>query len=586
MGERTRKRMISLFFPGALKSLVFVVLIALALGFWLYTQMIFERVKQYQKAAIRTQIEVYVNIIDPRYANDSGLDSRLVQNLIQKFVFESPYRVILSDENNNPLEGSWRNVGIDPGDTTREARDELVRIIKKMDRENAPEPFLLPRPGGSRTETLTVYEIPSFPTASLVVTDGEGRYLYGRNLPGGGTGKDSIAEDISRIDALSPPVQFTRENAPQLVFHGANYMVGRWPIIITNAETGKPIYWKGLASIADTDTSEASVARVAEAVDTMREEGISYHIVTRYPVIVYKQGLVHYGDLEFLFLIKWLPFIQFAVILILLTVGFIGLKSITNSEQRFIWVGMAKETAHQLGTPISSISGWLELLRTERDDAFLDQAITEMEYDVMRLTRVAARFSNVGSRPELQPIAVSDVIEEVLDYYRARTPHMQRSVRLEGRYSGPLEVMGNHELLNWAFENLIKNSLAAIDHRDGLITVDATMTKDMRQAVIDFGDNGKGIPYQDQNKVMKPGFTTKKRGWGLGLSLVKRIVEEYHGGRIVLLESKPGSGTVFRVVLPAVRERGGEPDGRTSEGKTEIDNKEEGRRTPDDGDNA
>ncbi len=135
------------------------------------------------------------------------------------------------------------------------------------------------------------------------------------------------------------------------------------------------------------------------------------------------------------------------MILILLTVGFIGLKIITNAEQRFIWVGMAKDTAHQLGTPISSISGWLELLRTERDDTFLDQAIVEMEYDVMRLTRVAARFSNIGTRPELQPIAVSDVNEEVLDYYRARTPHMQRSVRLEGRYYGPLLVMGNHELL-------------------------------------------------------------------------------------------------------------------------------------------
>ncbi len=263
--------MISLFFPGALKSLVFVVLIALALGFWFYTQMIFERVKQYQKAAIRTQIEIYVNIIDPRYATDSGLDSRFVQNLIQKFVFESPYRVILSDENNNPLEGSWRNVGIDPGDTTREARDELVKIMEKMDRENSPEPFLLPRLGGYRTETLAVYELPPSRMFPVVVTDGEGRYLSGRNLPESGTGKDNIAEDISLIDAVSPPVQFNRENAPQMVFHGASYM-GRWPIIITNAETGRPVYWKGLASIAEADTSETSIIRVAEAVDTIREE--------------------------------------------------------------------------------------------------------------------------------------------------------------------------------------------------------------------------------------------------------------------------------------------------------------------------
>jgi hypothetical protein len=546
--------MLPLFFPGALKSLVFVILIGLALGFWLYTQMIFERVKQYQKAAIRTQIEIYVSLIDPRYSNDSGLESKLVQNLIQKFVIESPYRVIFSDEHNNPIEGSWRNVGIDPGDTTREAREELIRIMKKMDGENTPEGFLLPKLGGYRTDTLIVSELPPSSFFPVMVTDGEGRYLYGRNLPETMSGKESLRENIEIIDGVSAPVQFTRENAPQLVFHGASYM-GRWPIVITNARTRIPVYWKGLVNVSEGDTTIAAKMQIAEAVETMKKRGVSYRIVSRYPVTVYRKGLLHYGDLEFLFLIKWLPFIQFAVIAILLTVGFIGLKNITNAEQRSIWVGMAKETAHQLGTPISSISGWLELLKTERDSAFLEQAVAEMEYDVKRLTRVAARFSNIGSRPELQPIAVSDVIEEVLDYYRARVPHMGRSVKIEGRYSGPLRVMGNHELLNWAFENLIKNSLAALDNREGLITVAGVMSKDFRQAILDFRDNGKGIPYQDQGKIMKPGFTTKKRGWGLGLSLVKRIIEDYHGGKIALLESKPGAGTTFRVVLPAVKER-------------------------------
>ena len=552
MAGSARKKVIQLFFPGALKSLVFLLLIVLALGFWLYTQMIFERVKQYQKAAIRTQIEIYVSLIDPRYSNDSGIESKLVQNLIQKFVIESPYRVIFSDENNTPLEGSWRNVGIDPGDTTKEARDELVRIMKKMDRDNSPEPFLLPQLGGYKSDNLIVYELPPSRFFPIVVTDGEGRYLYGRNLPEEGAGVDGVRENIEIIDAVSPPVRFTRENAPQIVFHGASYM-GRWPLVIVNAKTRDPIYWKGLPDIADADTSAAARLRVSDAVETIRREGIFYRFTTRYPVTTYRKGFLHYGDLEFLFLIKWLPFIQFAVILLLLTVGFIGLKNITNAEQRSIWVGMAKETAHQLGTPISSITGWLELLKTERDGLFLDQAIGEMEYDVKRLTRVAARFSNVGSRPELQPTALSDVIEEVLDYYRARVPHMGRSVTIEGRYLGPLTVMGNRELLNWAFENLVKNSIAAIDHREGIIDVTASMSKDFSQAVIDFRDNGKGIPYHDQRKVMNPGFTTKKRGWGLGLSLVKRIVEEYHGGRFVLLESGPGAGTTFRVVLPAVK---------------------------------
>jgi signal transduction histidine kinase len=567
MRDITKKSVLPFFFPGALKSLVFVILIGLALGFWFYTQMIFERVKQYQKIAIRTQIEIYVSLIDPSYSDDSGIESGIVQKLIQKIVLESPYRVILSDEMNNPIEGSWRNVGIDPGDTTREAREELGRIMKKMDHENKPEPFRRPQLGGYKTDQLVVYELPPSRMFPVIVTDGEGRYLYGRNLPEPITGKGSFRGNIDIIDAVSPPVQFTRENSPQLVFHGANYM-GRWPIVIMNAKTREPIYWKGLADAAENDTTISNRLRIAGAVELMREQGVSYRVASRYPVTVYRNGLIHYGDLEFLFLIKWLPFIQFAVIILLLTVGFIGLKNITNAEQRSIWVGMAKETAHQLGTPISSISGWLELLKTDQDPAFLEQAITEMEYDVKRLTRVAARFSNIGSKPELQPMVLSDVIEEVLDYYRARAPHMGRSVRIEGRYSGPMPVMGNHELLNWAFENLVKNSLASIDHRDGRITVTGTTSKDMREVVVDITDNGKGIPYQEQGKIMKPGYTTKKRGWGLGLSLVKRIIEEYHGGKIDLLESKPGAGTTFRLVLPAVNRYSGVMDKRPAEEST------------------
>jgi hypothetical protein len=541
------------FYPGALKSSIFIVLLALAIGFWLYTQMIFERVKEYQKQAIRTQIEVYVSLIDPRYYNDSGMDSKLVDNLVQNFVLDSPYKVIFSDEYLNPVEGWWRNVEIDPADTTAEARQALIEIIRRMDRENAPEPFLIPQLGGYQTDTLRVYELPPSQFFPIVITDAEGQILYSRNLPPAMNRPSKVEEDIAIIDGVSTPVRFNKENAPQLVFHGANYM-GRWPIVVVNERTEEPVYWKGISESAGFDSPDVVLEQISQAVERIKEEGVSYRLKTTYPITVYKKGLLHYGDLEFLFLIKWLPFIQFAVIIILLTVGFIGLKSITNAEQRSIWVGMAKETAHQLGTPISSIGGWLELLKSDRDAMLLDQAVGEMEYDVQRLTRVAARFSSIGSRPELQLMRVSDVIDEVLDYWRARVPHMGTSVTLESQFSGPMQVMGNHELLNWAFENLIKNSLAAIDHRQGVITVTGTMSKDFHQVILDFKDNGRGIPYQDQNKVMKPGFTTKKRGWGLGLSLGKRIIEEYHGGRFLLHESKPGVGTTFRVVLPAIND--------------------------------
>lgn len=553
-------------YPGALKSSIFILLIGLALGFWLYTQMIFERVKEYQKAAVKTQIEVYISLIDPRYANDSGMDSRLVQDLVNKFVLESPYKVVFSDDRMNPLEGRWRNVGIDPSDTTRAAREKLIGIMRKMDRENPPEPFLDPKFGGFHTDTLTVYELSPSRLFPVVVTDGAGETLHARNLPLPLADSTGIAENITVIDAVSAPVRFTRENGPQLSFHGANYM-GRWPIVIMDAKTGTPVYWNDVEGVSSYDSTAAVQKKIAPLLKEIRADGMIYTIVTTYPITEFRQGYLHYGDLEFIFLIKWLPFIQFAVIAILLTVGFIGLRSITKAEQRSIWVGMAKETAHQLGTPISSIGGWLELLRTDSDPSLLDQATVEMEHDVERLTRVAARFSSIGSRPELQPMRVSDVIDEVLNYYRARVPHMGRSVALESGYAGPMLVMGNHELLNWAFENLVKNSLAAIESTEGLVTVSGMMSKDFRQVILDFRDNGRGIPYHDQNKVMRPGFTTKKRGWGLGLSLCKRIIEEYHGGRLLLHESRPGAGTTFRIILPAIP--GTTPDsgtGRTPDG--------------------
>ena len=163
-----------------------------------------------------------------------------------------------------------------------------------------------------------------------------------------------------------------------------------------------------------------------------------------------------------------------------------------------------------------------------------------------------------GSQPALASYTVgprkSDVIDEVLDYYRARLPRMGKSVVIEGNYQGLRPVKGNSELLNWAFENLVKNSLSAIGSVDGKISVSGAMSKNFRQVILDFTDNGKGIAYSDQKRIMKPGFTTKKRGWGLGLSLVKRIIEDYHGGKVYLLESREGVGTTIRVVLPSTDE--------------------------------
>ena len=533
---------------GIVKATVFILLVGIALIFWLYTQMIFDHVRNYQKSVIKTQAEIYISIIDPKYPDSTGLSTSLFQKVIQ----ESPYGVIFSDKSLNPLPGYWRNVGIDQSDTTQKARLKLGELIKKMDQTNKPEPFSMPR-SELHIDTLVVYEQPPSHFFPVVVTDSMGVFLYGRNIPGK-ENRDQIRAAIEKIDSFSPQERFFGENKPQLVFHGVNYM-GNWPMIVVIKKTGHPIYWKGVTGVASYDTSQAAMGKLKGEIRRLKKEGNWYEIVPLYTIMVDHTWLLHYGDLKFLSLIGWLPIIQFMVILILLYIGFIGFRNITNAEQRSIWVGMAKETAHQLGTPISSIGGWLELLKTEPDPSLIDQAVPEMEYDVKRLTRVAARFSSIGSRPELQPTVLSDVIDEVLDYYRARVPHMGRKVTIEGNYPKNLHIMGNRELLNWAFENLIKNSIASIENKDGCISVDGTMSKDFKHVILDFKDNGKGIPYSDQAKVMKPGFTTKKRGWGLGLSLAKRIINDYHGGRITLLDSKPGIGTTFRVILPSVKEK-------------------------------
>jgi len=543
-----KKFRLSGFSYGIVKATIFILLVGIALTFWLYTQMIFDHVRNYQKSVIKTQAEIYISIIDPQYPDDNGLSTSLFQKVVQ----ESPYGVIFSDKYLNPLPGYWRNVGIDRSDTTQKGRMKLVELIKKMDRTNKPEPFSMPRLE-LHIDTLVVYEQSPSHFFPVVVTDSLGVFLFGRNIPG----KDDrmqIRSVIEKIDSFSPPERFFGENKPQLVLHGVNYM-GNWPIIVVVKKTGEPLYWKGISSVAPHDTSQAAMAKLKTEIKKLKREGSWYEFVSIYPVTIDRTWLLHYGDLKFLSLIGWLPIIQFMVILILLYVGLIGFRNITNAEQRSIWVGMAKETAHQLGTPISSIGGWLELLKTEQDPSLLDQAVPEMEYDVKRLTRVAARFSNIGSRPELQPIILSDVIEEVLDYYRARVPHMGRKVTIEGNYPKNLHIMGNHELLNWAFENLIKNSIASIENKDGCISVSGSMSKDFKHVILDFKDNGKGIPHSDQGKVMKPGFTTKKRGWGLGLSLTQRIIDDYHEGKIILLESKLGAGTTFRVILPAVNEK-------------------------------
>lgn len=526
---------------------MFTILTGLALAFWLYTQMIIDHVREFQKSVIRTQKDIYVDIINPYSPYTTSVSS----DLFQTGVIESPFPIIFSDVRNEPIQGQWRNVGLAVDDTTLRARRKLKKMIYAMDRINPPDsmymPDLIPR-----TDTLTVYEQPPSILFPVAVTDQVGILLYSRNIQAISDGSRNVMSVINTLD--SNPVRFIKDGEPPLIFYG---LAGRrqWPVIVTSGD-GTPLYWRDV-DVSSYDTSSPGQAKLSAHIGLMRQRGMMYRVVTN-QVAGQDTLLFHYGDPVFLSWIMWLPVIEFLVIFILISIGYIGFRNITKAEQRSIWVGMAKETAHQLGTPISSIDGWLELMKTDRDPALFNQALTEIDYDVKRLTRVVSRFSNIGSRPELQPLQLSGVIEEVLDYFRTRVPRMGQSVVLENSYTSLAPVLGNRELLNWAFENLVKNALASIDKNDGRITVTGSMTKNHKHVLIDVADNGKGIPSRDQKKIMKPGFTTKKRGWGLGLSLVKRIIEDYHGGKITLMESIPGQGSTFRVQIPAVTGYGGD----------------------------
>lgn len=248
-----------------------------------------------------------------------------------------------------------------------------------------------------------------------------------------------------------------------------------------------------------------------------------------------------YDDSLILRRLAWWPYVQLGVVLIFVVVAIFALLSSKKAEQNKVWVGLSKETAHQLGTPISSLMAWHEVLRETYPD---DELLPEMGKDVERLQRIAERFSKIGSQPEPKPENLNDVVEQVVQYISRRTSNrVGMSTTLPEQ---PIIVPMSAPLFEWVIENLCKNAIDAMEG-EGSIRV---VARDEAYCVsVEVTDTGKGIPKNRFKTVFTPGFTTKKRGWGLGLSLAKRIVEEYHKGRIFVKNSELGKGTTFRIEL-------------------------------------
>ena len=252
--------------------------------------------------------------------------------------------------------------------------------------------------------------------------------------------------------------------------------------------------------------------------------------------------LVCYDDSVMLKRLAAWPYVQLGIVLIFVVVAIFALLSSKRAEQNKVWVGLSKETAHQLGTPISSLMAWTEMLKENYPN---DELLPEMDKDVKRLERIAERFSKIGSLPEPKEGSMNEVLEHVIDYMDRRTSNKVEMIR-----DFPAEdviVRMNSSLFEWVIENLCKNAVDAMEGKGRLLL---TLKAESNRVIIEVTDNGKGIRKRDIKNVFTPGFTTKQRGWGLGLSLARRIVEDYHKGRIFVKSSEVGKGTTFRIEMP------------------------------------
>jgi len=292
----------------------------------------------------------------------------------------------------------------------------------------------------------------------------------------------------------------------------------------------------------DAKTAADSEAYVARYGKRMYEEGNYIKIHLGDSICASDYQLVCYDDSTLLKRLSQYPYWQLGIVMIFVVVAIFALLASKRAEQNKVWVGLSKETAHQLGTPISSLMAWVEILKENYPD---DELIPEMDKDVSRLQLIAERFSKIGSLPEPVDSSMNDVLKHVVDYMDRRT-----SKKVEITTNMPDEdviVKMNASLFEWVIENLCKN---AVDAMEGSGKIDLSLNDEGIRVVIEVKDNGKGIRKKDVKNVFTPGFTTKKRGWGLGLSLAKRIVEEYHKGRIFVKSSEVGVGTTFRIEIP------------------------------------
>ena len=260
-------------------------------------------------------------------------------------------------------------------------------------------------------------------------------------------------------------------------------------------------------------------------------------------------GYLYFGDSILVQRLEWLPYLEIIIVLMFILVGFLGFNSIRENEKRQIWVGMARETAHQLGTPISALIGWIDRIDSHPKDS--QYIAKEMRSDMMRLEQIADRFSQMGSQSPLEKLSLSKLIDGQVKYLKKRIPSLNKDTELKIKIIDDIYIMGNSILLSWALENLIRNAIDSIKQQNGVVELIVKIENGF--GCIDIKDNGLGIDRKDWKNIFIPGFSSKKRGWGLGLSLVQRIIKEIHSGSIAVKSSSASDGTTFRIKLDQQR---------------------------------
>ncbi len=318
-----------------------------------------------------------------------------------------------------------------------------------------------------------------------------------------------------------------------------------FPVLVID-RAGKPIHWENIDLAVD-DRGVPIAAEVNDVAAKLDRVNEPFRMVG--PAGEKDFATIHYGESAVITRLKYIPYLQAAVMVVFGLLAVLVIRYNLKSEKSLIWVGMARESAHQLGTPLSSLHGWLEILRNRGGEGreVQNDVLNAMQEDLARLSKVANRFESVGRETVLAEERIEEVLEGLEAYFRKRLPTGKKKVKMSLEVDRLPCVLGNRELLEWAFENIIKNSIDALEGKTGEISIRAAERNG--SIVIDFMDTGTGIPREIRRRVFKTGVTTKPRGWGVGLALAWRIISDYHRGTITLV-STGEEGTHFRVTLP------------------------------------